>query len=223
MHPVKAGQCIALQIEIANPRVLLILRVRNLIVILAQRCDPTKLILGRCVVHQRNEPAHAALLIVNHFGNRRRQAQLRPVRVHARIVSEALRVASNVELIVGLPEISARGNQLGFIVALEAGRRHNVEQSVGTVAVFTGKSAAFHLQLRDVLRINQRRNVRRDRGVHDRNAIQEPAHLMAAAHMKHVVDHGRARSEIGNHRQAVGLIRARCLRDFLRRHGRPNC
>ncbi len=43
---------------------------------------------------------------------------------------------------------------------------------------------------------------------------------MAAAHVEHVVNHVSSGREIGDHREAIGLIRSRGLCDFLRRnHG----
>ncbi len=76
--------------------------------IFAQRSDPAELILRARIEKQRKKSAHAARLIVDHLRNRRRQAEFGAVSVDARIVGEALRVAADVELIVGGIEDSRR-------------------------------------------------------------------------------------------------------------------
>ena len=223
----EADQIILFQIEIANPCRLIVLRVGNLIMIFAQRGDPAELIVGVGIIEQRKKSAYAAALIVDDLRNRRRQAQLRAASVQARVVGKALGVAADIDLIVGGIEVSGRRDQFGLIVALEAGRRHHVEESVGPIAILAGKTAALDLQFLHVLGIDQRRDVGRDIRIDHGYAVEKPVHLVAAAHVEHVVNHVRAGREIGDHRQAVGLIRAGGLGDLLRRnhglHGRRLC
>jgi len=129
---------------------------------------------------------------------------------------------AGVELIVRAPEIAGRGDQLGFVVALKSRRRDSVEEAVGAVAVFARKAAALDLQLGNVLGIHQRGHVHRDAGVDDRDAVQKPVHLMAAAHMQHVVHHVGSGREVGDHGEAVSLVRAGGLGNFLGRDGGPH-
>jgi len=129
-------------------------------------------------------------------------------------------VAADIDLIVGGIEIPGGRDYFDLIVPFETRWRDHVEESVGPVAVLTRKTAALDLEFFHVFGINQRRDVGRDIRVDHGYAVEKPVHLMAAAHVQHVVNHVSSRREIGNHRQAVGLIRSGRLRNFLRRdHG----
>ena len=126
--------------------------VGNLVMVFAQRGDPAQLVFGAGIEEQRSKSARAAVLIVDHWRDRRRQAELGAVAVHAGVVGEALGVAADVELIVGGIEISGGENQVGLIVALESGGRDHVEETVSAVAILARISAALDLQFLHVFR-----------------------------------------------------------------------
>ena len=184
----------------------------------AHRRDPAELILGGGVKQERKKSAHAARLIVNHLRNRRPESQVRAASLDTGVVRKALGVAADIDLIVGRIKVPGGGNHLDVVVALKAGGRHHVEESVSAIAVLARKTAALDLQLFHVLGIDQRRHIGRDIRVDHRYAVEKPIHLMAAAHVEHVVNHVSSGREIGDHCETVGLIGSRRLRDFHRRH-----
>ena len=112
MHPVKARQVIALKIAGRGFRLPVDLACWESGSDPRAASDPAQLILRRGVIQQRKKAAHAAGLIVDHLRDRRGESQLGAASVDARIVSEALGVAADVELIVSGPEVSGGGNQL---------------------------------------------------------------------------------------------------------------
>jgi len=65
--PMEADQFVLFEIEIANSGCLSVLRIWNLIVIFANRSDPTELILGARIVKERNKSTDAAVLIVDNL------------------------------------------------------------------------------------------------------------------------------------------------------------
>ena len=123
-------------------------------------------------------------------------------------------MAAEVHLIVGLVKRAEGGEQLAFVVALEAGSRNDVEHAIGAVAVSGGIAAALRFQVVDVLGIDLRPDVARDVGVRDGNAVDRPGHLVPAAHVKLVVRHPCSRNVVGDRGQAVAQVRAGRRRDF---------
>src|SRR5260370_20547730 len=99
---------------------------------------------SRCV-EQRGEATEAVGRIVD---DRRRgilQAEIRTISVHTGVISEATGVAAEVELVIGLIEVAGTENEFGFVVALKAGARRDVENAVSAVAVVRGVAAALRL------------------------------------------------------------------------------
>src|SRR5690349_3808445 len=100
-----------------------------------------------------------------------RESQLRAVAVYAGVVSEALGVAAEADLVVGLVEASKAGYDFRFVVALESRPRNHVEHAVGTVAVFGGIAASLDFERINIFGIKLRADVRRDIRIGNRHAI----------------------------------------------------
>ena len=83
-------------------------------------------------------------------------------------------------------------------------RADDVEDAIGTVAEFRVVAAALDFQLIDVFGIDLRADVGGDLGVGDGDAVEEPAGLMASAHVQHVVRHVGAGDVVGDHLGADG-------------------
>ena len=130
------------------------------------------------------------------------------LRVDAGVVGEALGVAAEAEGVVGLVEIAGAEDEFGLVVALEAGARNDVEDSVGAVAELRAVAAAIDFDIVEIFGIELRADVLRDGGVDDGNAVEQPRGLMAAAHVQHVVSDVGAGNVVGNHGQAVGAVGA---------------
>src|SRR4029077_2739033 len=99
-----------------------------------------------------------------------------------------VRVVSHAELVIGLAEIAAAGDELALAVALEAGARHDVEHPVGAITLVGTVAAALGLQVVDVLGIDLRTEVARDVGIGYLHPVDLPAGLVAAAYVQLVVD-----------------------------------
>jgi type I restriction enzyme, R subunit len=76
-------------------------------------------------------------------------------------------------------------------------------------------AAPLDLDIVDVLRIDLRAKIAGNVGVWNLNAVDEPAHLMATSHVQHVVRHVGSGHVVGDHRHAVGPVRAGGLGDLL--------
>ena len=151
---------------------------------------------------------------MNHDSGRSLQAEIGAVSAEAGVITEAIAVTAEVELVVSLIEISARENKLGFVVTLESRTRRDVENAIRTVAVVSRVTSALRLHRVNVLRIDLRTEVAGDIGVRDGNAVDQPGDLMAAANVQLVMDDVRTRNEISNQRQAVASRSAGRVPDF---------
>ena len=117
-------------------------------------------------------------------------------------------MAAEADLIVGGIEAAVVEHQLAFTIALEAGARDHVEHSIGTVAELGRIAAALHFDGINVFGIELRANIAGDIGIGNGHAVDQPAHLVPTADMQLRVHDGGAGNVIGDHRQAVGLLRA---------------
>ena len=81
---------------------------------------------------------------------------------------------AEADLIVGVVEAAVVGNEFGLAVALESRARHDVEDSIGAVAVFGIVAAALNFEVIDVFGIELRADVRSDVGVGHGHAIEQP-------------------------------------------------
>jgi hypothetical protein len=128
----------------------------NLIVILPQRGDHSKLVGGTGVEYERGEATKTVLCVVNNLANGRLQTEAAAIGTEAPVVSEALSVASEVDLIVGLVPIAERGDEFRFIVALKARPRHDVKDAIGAVSIFGIVAAALNFEIVNILGVNLR-------------------------------------------------------------------
>src|SRR5712692_12115325 len=149
-------QGIALPLYVPNAVGLGVVIVWDLVEVSAHRAHQPELIGRAAVEYQRGEAAEAVDAIVDYSRGGVRQPQIAAVSIHAPVVGEALGVAAEADLIVGLPELPEAGDDLGFPVAFESGSRNDIEDGVTAVAIFGGVAAALHLEIIDVLRIELR-------------------------------------------------------------------
>ena len=115
-------------------------------------------------------------------------------------------MAAAIDLVVGLVVAAVAEDQLAFAVAFETGARDGVEDAVGAVAVFGVVAAALHFHVVEVLGIDLRAHIAGDVGVGHRHAVDQPAVLVAAADVQHVVNHVGAGHVVGDEGQAVGAV-----------------
>ena len=161
--------------------------VGDLEVVVAKLGDEAELIFGAAVVDEGGEAAVAVGGIVEDHADGRGEAVVAAVAVEAGVVGEVLGVVAEVELVVGLEEVAGGDDELGLAVALEAGAGDDVEDAVGAVADVGGVAAALDLDVVDVFGADLGGEVAGDVGVGDFDAVEEPADLVAAAHVEHVV------------------------------------
>src|SRR5262249_48707963 len=143
-------------------------------------------------------------LIVNNGRRRRFQAQVGAIAVEAGVIGEAVAVAAEVQLVVGLVEGSGGHNEFRFVAALEAGARGNVEDTVGAVAIIGGVAPTLCFERVHVFGIDLRAKIASDVAVGDGDAVKQPAHLMAATDVELVVGEVSAGNVVGDGGKAVG-------------------
>src|SRR5712691_842554 len=123
-------------------------------------------------------------------------------------------MAAEVELVIGLVEISEAGHNFGFIIPFESGARGDVENTVGAVAEIRRIAATLSFQRVNIFWIDLRAEVAGDVGVGDRNTVDEPTDLVAAANVELIVSEVRAGNVVGDHREAVGARGAWSVLNF---------
>ena len=111
------------------------------------------------------------------------ESQVGTIAVCAHIVGEFVGVAAEINLIVGLVEISRAKNQFAFVVAFKSSARRDVKHAVCAVTVVCRVAAALRFQRVYVLGIDLRAKIACDICVGNWYAINQPADLMAAAYM----------------------------------------
>src|SRR5260370_26170646 len=203
-NPREGSERIVLAIAIAQDRCWIARINRHLVKIAARLSDQAKLVLWIQVEDERSESAEAVGRVVSDRGSGSLQPEIGAIAAQAGVISKAAGVAAEVELIIRLIKVPSGEDQLGFVVTFESGARGDIEYAVGAVAVVCGVAAALRLKSINVPGIDLRAEVAGDVGVGDRNAINEPTDLVAAADVELVVRQIGARDVIGNHRQAVG-------------------
>ncbi len=122
-------------------------------------------------------------------------------------------MAAEIELIVGLVEVSRAQNDFRLVVALKSGPRNDIEYPICTVALVRGITAALHFEVVDVLGIKLRPQIAGDVCIRNLYAIDQPAYLVSAADVKLIVGHVSAGSKVSNHCQAVAPISPGRLRN----------
>ena len=88
---------------------------------------------------------------MNHLANRGRQAIVAAITVNAGIPGKFLRVVAEVNLVVGLPEITQAQSKLTLPIAVEAGTRDDVEHAVSAITHIGVIAAALDFKIIDVL------------------------------------------------------------------------
>ena len=185
----------------------------NLVIVAAHLSDEAKLVGRVTVVEEGGETADSVLRVVDGLRDRRLQAEVAAVAAEAGIPGEFLAVVAEADLVVGLVEVSGGKHKFAFAAAFEAGARQHVEHAVGAVAQVGAVAAAFHFERVDVFGVDLRADVAGDVGVGDLDAVNEPAQLMASAHVQHVMGHVGAGDVVGDHGHGVGEVGAGGLGD----------
>src|SRR6476661_6526071 len=189
MQPGKIDQIIALVFYVPNTAGLLVRVVGHLVVVAASGRNEAKLVLRSLIECEGSEGAEPGAEIVQYLGASRLQPQVRAIAGNAGVVSEAVGVVADAELIFGAIEAAIAGHQLGLAIALETGAGHHVKDAVGAVAVFRGVAATLHFEVVNVLGIELRPDVGSNIRVGHWNAVNQPRHLVSATNVKLVVHH----------------------------------
>jgi hypothetical protein len=124
-------------------------------------------------------------------------------------------VIAEVDLVVCLEEASCAQYELRLAVAFEARARDDVEDAIGAVADIGGVTAALDFDVVDVFRVDLCAKIAGDVCVRDLDSINEPAYLMASAHVEHIVRHVGSRNVVSNHGETAGAVGAGRLCDVL--------
>jgi hypothetical protein len=106
------------------------------------------------------------------------------------------------------------------VITLESIAREDVEDAVGSVPDIGLVSAALSLHLIDVFGVDLGSDVRGYFGIRYGNAIDEPACLVAATDVQHVVAHIGSGHEVGDHLHAQCSCGARSVVDIRARNER---
>src|SRR5580704_14530845 len=122
---------------------------------------------------------------MENFGDRWREAVVAAVAVEAGVVGEFFCVVAEAELVVSLEVVAGGDDELGLAVALEAGAGNDVEDAVGAVAYVGGVTATLDFDVVDVFGVDLGGEVAGDVGIGDLDAVDEPADLVASAHVEH--------------------------------------
>src|SRR5438132_11257015 len=91
--------------------------------------------------------------IMQDLGGRRLQSEVAVVAVEAGVIGKALRVAAEIDLVVGLMEIAVAQNEFRFAAALKPCARHNVEDAISAVAMLGRVAAALQFQIINIFGI----------------------------------------------------------------------
>ena len=167
-----------------------------------------ELVVGGLVADDGDEAALGVGGVVEDLGDGRGQAVAGAGAGGAGVPGGAGGVVAEGKLGFAGAEIAAAHGQFGVLVELEAVAGKDVEDAVGAVADGGVVTAALGFELVDVLGIDLGAEVGGDFGVGDVDAVDEPAGLVAAAHVEHVVSHVSGGDEVGDHLHAQGAVGA---------------
>src|SRR5208337_2280390 len=129
------------------------------------------------VKNKRSKTADAIYCVVHNLGNRRLQSEIAAVAIDAGVIREAVGVAAEAEFIVGLVKVARGDGEFGFVVALESGAGHDVENAISAVAELCAVAAAVHFNVIQILGIELGTEILRDGGIDDGNAVEHPCRL----------------------------------------------
>ena len=174
-----------------------------------------ELVLGGLVANKGDEAAAGVGGVVEDLPDRRGEAVVGARAGEAGVPGSPRGVVAERELDFAGVEVAGGKQKFGFAIALESVAGQDVEDAVGAVADVGGVAAALGFELIDVLGVDLRADVGGDLGVGDGDAVDEPAGLMAAAHVEHVVGHVGAGDVVGDHLHAEWCGGAGSLVDYL--------
>ncbi len=132
-------------------------------------------------------------------------------------------MASKIQLIVGLIEVSCTENQLGLIVPLEARARRYVEDAVGPIAIVRCVAASLCLNSVDVFWVDLWAKIAGDIRIRDGDAVNQPAHLVSPTNVKLVVCEVGPGNIVCNECQAISSECAGCLFNLFTIDERGRC
>ena len=132
---------------------LLLGRVRHLVEIVARGSDQPQLIVRSRIKNQRAESADAVAEIVDDLRHGSFERRVGTVDIDASVVGKTLRVASQIDLAVGLVVAAIGCENIDVVVTFKTGARNYVENTEGSVAVIGRITAALDFEIVDVLRI----------------------------------------------------------------------
>ena len=119
-NPGESGKRIVLAIDVPQKRGRIAGINRHLIKIAPRLSDQPKLVLRIQIENERGKSAEPVSRIVNNSGSGSLQPEVSAAGADARVISEAIGMAAEIELIVSLIEISGGEHKFGFIVAFES-------------------------------------------------------------------------------------------------------
>ena len=135
VRPGEAGQRVPLPLQVAPARGFPVRIIRYLIIVSPQRGNETDLIVRVAIVDERAHAAESPHAVVQNIGAGSLESVVAAVAVQAGIVRELLRVAAEVQLVIGLVKRAEGREQFGFIVTLEACARNHIEHAISAVAI----------------------------------------------------------------------------------------
>jgi len=118
-NPREGGERIVLAVDVSSKRGWIAGINRHLIKIAARLSNQAQLVLWVQIEDERSESADAVGVVVLDPGGRRLQAEIGAIAAEAGVIGEAIGVAAEVELIIGLIEVAGGEDQLSFVVSLE--------------------------------------------------------------------------------------------------------
>ena len=157
--------------------------VRHLEVVEAKAGINTDLVFRIGIVDEGSESPAAVCLIMQVDAGRRFKSPIGVVTAEAEIIRELLGVVAKAQQVVRLVIVSVAGDEFCLPVAFKSRVWSDVKDAVHAITILGSIAARLGLQIRNVLGIELRPDVGSDVGVGDRNAVNRPCHLMAAANM----------------------------------------
>ncbi len=208
VNPGEIQKAVAFALRIANIRCLLIRSVGHLKKIGACGSGKPQLIVWSGVENEGSKSADAIIVVVQRIWLRWHQSNIGAIRANAGVVGKSFGVIADTDLAVGGMKISVCGQQFDFAITFESRARNYVEHAISTVAVVGGVAATLDFDYVHILGIELRTDVRSDVGIGDRDTVDQPGNLMAAANVKLIVNHVRAGGVVGDEIEAVGARRS---------------
>src|ERR1035441_891534 len=158
------------------------------------------------VIDEGSKSSAAVCLIMQVDAGRRLKSPIGVVAAEAEVVRELRGVVAKTQQVVRLVIVSVAGDEFCLTVAFKSGVWSDVKDAVHAITVLGSIAARLGLQIGNVLGIELRSDVGSDVGVGDRNAVNCPSHLMAAANMQLVVHHVRAGNKLRDDLEAIAGI-----------------